>query len=198
MRASLPSFCPNAPTLFRRFSLGVAPHRQERRRLREETLTDVHPLLPLETKPELDSAFGPVVQRMNDRYNFEPRPPPRRSIFGVHELDFSFVIFSLLKFEFSPPQVEGVSVFGRGGGGRRVSLDCFLVPRQSKSGFRAVPPSPPCLLTIAWCRSCDGVHGFPSLGTFCLRPGSARRRKAGRCRSRRTRSTWTRPSVMRR
>lgn len=40
---------------------------QERRRLREETQTDVYPLLPLYSTPELESAFQPVVQRMNDR-----------------------------------------------------------------------------------------------------------------------------------
>lgn len=53
-----------APAVFAPpFSFGC----QERRRLREETQTDVYPLLPLPSTPELESAFQPVVQRMNDR-----------------------------------------------------------------------------------------------------------------------------------
>lgn len=42
--------------------------RQERRRLRSETVTDVFSLLPLHTTSELESAFKPVAERMIGRY----------------------------------------------------------------------------------------------------------------------------------
>lgn len=41
--------------------------RQERRRLRSETVTDVYPLLPLHSTSELESAFKPVAERMMGR-----------------------------------------------------------------------------------------------------------------------------------